>query len=96
VGPTSTRDQTVAEITLSPTQGPRGTAITVAGTGWTPGDIVTVVYSGPISQSRTSATVEADGSFTTTVTANGLVPGDYTVQATSSDATASAPFRQTS
>jgi len=95
-GPTSTPGETAAEITLSPTQGPRGTAISVTGIGWTPGDIVTVVYSGPISQSRTSTTVEADGSFATTVTANGLVPGDYTVQATSSDATASAPFRQTS
>lgn len=95
-GPTSTQGQTFAEITLTPMQGARGTVIAVDGTGWTPGDIVTVVYSGPISQSRKSATVAADGSFSTTVTANGLVPGDYTVQATSSDATASAPFRQTS
>jgi hypothetical protein len=94
-GPTSTQDQTVAEIALSPAQGPRGTTITVDGTGWLAGDIVTVVYSGPISQSRKSVTVGSDGSFTTTVTANGLVPGDYTVQATSSNATASAPFRQT-
>lgn len=94
-GPTSTRGETIAEITLSPTQGPRGTNITVDGTGWTPGDLVTVVYSGPISQSRTAVTVNADGTFSTTVTANGLVPGDYTVQATGSNATASAPFRQT-
>ncbi|MDQ1746806.1 MAG: hypothetical protein QOD07_1069 [Frankiaceae bacterium] len=93
---TPTRGQTVASIVLTPTQGPRGTAITVDGTGWTAGDAVTVVYSGPISQSRNTATVAADGSFTATVTANGLVPGDYTVQATSSNATASAPFRQTS
>ena len=96
VGPTSTQGQAAASITLSPSQGPRGTVITVDGVGWTPGDNVTIVYSGPISQNRGSATVAADGSFTTTVTANGLVPGDYTVQATSSDASASAPFRQTS
>ena len=93
-GPT-TRPATITSITLSPTQGPRGTVINVAGSGWTPDDIVTVVYSGPISQSRQSATVGADGTFTTQVTANGLVPGDYTVQATGSDASASAPFRQT-
>jgi hypothetical protein len=88
--------QRVASITLSPSQGPRGTVITVNGTGWTPGDIVTVVYTGPISQSRQSATVGTDGSFTATVTANGLVPGDYTLRPTDSDATASASFRQTS
>ncbi len=95
-GPTSTQGTAVAEITVEPTQGPRGTIITVDGTGWTPDDEVTIVYSGPISQSRTSATVASDGSFTATLTANGLVPGDYTIQATSSDATASASFRQTS
>lgn len=96
VGPTSTPGQAAASITVSPEQGPRGTIITVDGVGWTPGDVVTIVYSGPISQNRQSATVAADGSFTATVTANGLVPGDYSVQATSSDASASAPFRQTS
>jgi hypothetical protein len=95
-GPTSTRGVSIAEITVSPTQGPRNTVVTINGTGWTPEDDVTIVYSGPISQSRTSTTVAADGSFTTTMTASGLVPGDYTVQATSSDATASASFRQTS
>jgi hypothetical protein len=93
--PTDTRGTTVASITLSPAQGPRGTAITVAGAGWTPGDVVTVVYTGPISQSRQSATVQPNGAFTAQVTANGLVPGDYTVQATGSDASASASFRQT-
>lgn len=96
VGPTASRGQTAAAITLTPAQGPRGTAITVTGTGWTPGDTVTVVYTGPISQSRTVATVASNGTFTAQVTANGLVPGDYTVQATGGNATASAPFRQTS
>jgi hypothetical protein len=91
--PTVTQ-QAIASITLTPSQGPRGTTITVDGTGWTPGDIVTVVYTGPISQSRQSTTVGTDGSFTAQVTANGLVPGDYTVEATSSDASASASFRQ--
>lgn len=93
--PTTSRRPTVASITLSPAQGPQGTTVTVRGSGWTPGDVVTVVYQGPISQSRQSVTVTTNGTFTAQVTANGLVPGDYTVQATGSDASASASFRQT-
>ena len=85
-----------AAISVSPTQGPRNTQITVHGTGWTPNDIVTVVYSGPISSNRQSATVDSRGRFTVQVTADGLVPGDYTIQATGSDQSASATFRQTS
>jgi hypothetical protein len=85
-----------AAIGISPTQGPRNTVITVRGTGWTPNDIVTVVYTGPISSSRQSATVDSRGHFTVQLTANGLVPGDYTIQATGTNQSASATFRQTS
>jgi hypothetical protein len=93
---TSTRQTTQAAIVLSPTQGPRGTSITVTGSGWLPGDSVTIVYTGPISQSRQSAVADSRGRFSAQVTANGLVPGDYTVQASGSEATATANFRQTS
>jgi hypothetical protein len=36
------------------------------------------------------------GRFHVTINANGLVPGDYTVQASGSSGSASAAFRQTS
>lgn len=85
-----------ATIAISPTQGPRNTTITVRGSGWTPNDIVTLVYSGPISSNRQSATVDSQGRFTAQIPANGLVPGDYTIQATGSNQSASATFRQTS
>ena len=83
-------------VTVSPVQGPQGTSIIVSGTGWQPGDAVTVRYTGPVSSSHTSATADARGRFTVTVTASGLVPGDYQIQASGSSGTASASFRQTS
>jgi DNA-directed RNA polymerase specialized sigma24 family protein len=85
-----------AVISIAPTQGPRNTTINVRASGWVPNDVVTIVYSGPISSSRQSVTADSRGRFTVSITANGLVPGDYTVQATGSNATASATFRQTS
>jgi hypothetical protein len=83
-------------VRVSPTSGPRGTSITVAGTGWAPGDQVSIRYTGPVSSSRATAVADSRGRFRVTLSANGLVPGDYTVQASGSSGTASASFRQTS
>lgn len=82
-------------ISISPARGPRGTTITVTGTGWSPGDAVSIRYSGPVSSSRSSASADSRGRFVATITAGGLVPGDYTVQASGSSGTTSASFTQT-
>jgi len=83
-------------IVISPGSGPRGTTITVTGTGWAPGDSIAVRYTGPVSASRASTSANKRGRFQLTITANGLVPGDYTVQASGSSGSASQSFRQTS
>ena len=83
-------------VTVRPAQGPSGTHFTVHGTGWAPGDTITVRYSGPVSSSRASTVADSAGRFTVTMTANGLVPGDYTVAASGSSGTSSTSFRQTS
>jgi hypothetical protein len=83
-------------IVLSPTSGPRGTTITVSGSGWQPGDEVTVRYTGPVSSTATSAFAGPRGNFRVTVTADGLVPADYVVRALGGSGSATASFRQTS
>jgi hypothetical protein len=93
--PTSARPG-VAGITIDPTSGPRGTTITVTGTGWTPGTLVTVRYSGTLAGSGSTAGVDDTGRFTTQITAGAPLPGGYTVTATDGSDTASQPFRQTS
>ena len=84
------------EISISPLSGPRGTTITVTGSGWAPGDSIAVRYTGPVSSSRASASANKRGRFQLTISASGLVPGDYTVQASGSSGSASQSFRQTS
>jgi len=83
-------------IAISPASGPRGTTITVTGTGWAPGDSIAVRYTGPVSSSRASASATRRGRFQVTISASGLVPGDYTVQASGSSGSVSQSFRQTS
>jgi len=83
-------------ITISPVSGPRGTTIIVTGTGWAPGDNIAVRYTGPVSSARASTNANSRGRFQITITASGLVPGDYTVDASGSSGSASAAFRQTS
>jgi hypothetical protein len=84
-----------AGIALDPTAGARGTSITVTGHGWTPGSIVTVRYSGTLAGSGNTVDVDSQGRFTTQVTANAALPGNYTVSATDGSQTDSEPFRQT-
>ena len=84
------------EIAISPASGARGTIITVVGTGWAPGDDIVVRYTGPVSSSRASAIADRRGRFRVTISADGLVPGDYTVQASGSSGSTSQSFRQTS
>ena len=83
-------------IAISPESGARGTIITVVGSGWAPGDDVAVRYTGPVSSSRASAIADRRGRFRVTISADGLVPGDYTVQASGSSGSTSRTFRQTS
>jgi hypothetical protein len=84
-----------ASVAVSPTRGPRGTTITVAGSGYPPGVTVTITYAGPISSSTSTARANEQGSFVTQISANGLVPGSYTVQAQGGGRSASAGFDQT-
>jgi anti-sigma factor RsiW len=83
-------------INIDPSSGPRGTAITVQGTGWEPSDTINIRYTGPVSTANQVATASRRGTFTVTLTANGLVPGDYTISASGGSGSASASFRQTS
>ena len=85
-----------AGISLDPTAGARGTSITVTGHGWTPGSIVTVRYSGTLAGAGSTVDVDSQGRFTTQVTANAALPGNYVVSATDGTQTDSQPFRQTS
>ncbi|MDQ1697848.1 MAG: hypothetical protein QOJ03_3201 [Frankiaceae bacterium] len=100
VSPTPTRTHTpkpaFADIQLTPTSGPRGTNITVTGTGWQPGALVTLRYSGTLVSSTSSATVDKHGQFVGHITARGTLPGTYTVTADDGSQTAPATFEQTS
>jgi DNA-directed RNA polymerase specialized sigma24 family protein len=82
---------TRAEIALSPTTGRSGTNIVVSGTGWTPRTRVTVSYAG---KPQTGARVAADGSFTVSVIANAVLPGNRRVTATNGEQSATAIFMQ--
>jgi hypothetical protein len=82
-------------ITLSPSSGPRGTRIDVTGTGWAPGVPVTVRYTGTLATSTDSVTPNKSGTFTAHVTANGALPGTYTVSADNGTQTDSQRFNQT-
>lgn len=83
-------------VRISPSSGPRGTTITVTGTGWAPGDSITIRYTGPVSSSTSSAVAGAHGGWEVTITADGLVPDDYSIRATGGSGSASASFRQSS
>jgi hypothetical protein len=63
-------------ITLDPTEGPRGTEVTVQGSGWLPGETVSIHFVNPDHEVSVSQTmVVDDGSFETTFT----VPADAAI-----------------
>src|SRR5262249_36044204 len=93
--PSASSRPVAASIRLSPAQGPRGTTFTVTGHGWAPGATVTLRYSGSLSSSSTTTTVDSRGQLDAQLTANGALPGTYTVQADDITQHAQATFRQT-
>jgi cytoskeletal protein RodZ len=93
--PTKTAAAVPASIRLSPSQGARGTRVTVSGRGWKPGAVVTVRYRATLGTSTSTAIADDRGRFTTEVTANAPLPGSYTVSATGGGESASAGFQQT-
>jgi DNA-directed RNA polymerase specialized sigma24 family protein len=78
-------------LVLLPASGPSGADIGVQGSGWTPGTRVFVSYAG---QPQNSARVTAAGTFTTSVVANAVLPGQRRVTATDGDQSATAIFLQ--
>ncbi|HVT20218.1 MAG TPA: hypothetical protein VHE57_02365 [Mycobacteriales bacterium] len=78
-------------LALSPTSGRSGTDVVVRGSGWTPGTRVYVSYAG---KPQNSARVRSDGTFSTDVVANAVLPGARKVTATDGDHTITATFMQ--
>jgi hypothetical protein len=84
-------------LQLSPSSGPNDTAVTVTGTGWTPGATLTLTYFdrfGNQPSSTVTATVDPDGRFSTSIVAhdpNG-VPGPHDVHADDGSQRADATF----
>jgi hypothetical protein len=87
-----TSQPATAAITLSPSQGPSGTPISVHGTGWPENTSITVGYAGGDS---TNVVSNSAGRFTATVTASGALPGPRTVSAFGGGHSASASYRLT-
>ena len=86
-------------LTLSrdPASGPNGQTVTVSGTGWTPGGVVTLEYLDPLGRStgsRAQQTIDARGRFTTTLSAQdpANLPGRHTIRATDGTNTASTSY----
>lgn len=99
--PSATSSTTSAPaITLDPTSGPEGTSITVTGTGWSPGTSVVVRLLRPGGRptgSQATATVGADGTFTTELVASdpGGGEGERVVRAEDGTSRANARFELT-
>lgn len=98
--PPSTSPEPATEpltLTADPTSGPNGTTVTLQGTGWLPRAAITVDYLDPLGRqtgSRASATVDARGRFTTTLSAQdpSNLPGRHTIRATDGTQTLSTTF----
>ena len=86
----------VAELTIDPTSGPRGTRIHITGIGWEPGVPVNIRYTGALTTATASTTPTQRGTFSVTLLANGTLPGSYTVSADNGVESASQRFQQTS
>jgi DNA-directed RNA polymerase specialized sigma24 family protein len=89
--PPTFSEPTRGEIFLSPTSGRSGTNILVTGTGWIPGSHVSVSYAG---KPQTGSRVSADGTFSVSVIANSVLPGNRRVTATNGEQSATAIFTQ--
>ena len=84
-------------LTSNPTSGPNGQDVTVSGTGWTPGALVTLEYLDPLSRptgSRTTQAIDARGRFTTTIAAQDPtnLPGRHTIRASDGRNSASVSY----
>ena len=84
-------------LTADPPSGPNGTTVTLQGTGWLPRATISVDYLDPLGRqtgSRTTATVDARGRFTATLSAqdNANLPGRHTIRATDGTQTLSTTF----
>ncbi|HVM28188.1 MAG TPA: sigma factor-like helix-turn-helix DNA-binding protein [Mycobacteriales bacterium] len=98
--PTATTPAGAQTLTVDPASGPNGATLTVTGAGWTPGARVVIEYLDPTGRptgSRATATVDADGDFTTELVARNPtgVPGRHTVQASEGSRTRSASYDAT-
>jgi DNA-directed RNA polymerase specialized sigma24 family protein len=84
-------------LTADPPSGPNGTTVTVQGTGWLPRGTITIDYLDPLGRrtgSGASATVDARGRFTATLSAQdpSNLPGRHTIRATDGTQTTSTTF----
>jgi DNA-directed RNA polymerase specialized sigma24 family protein len=84
-------------LTADPSSGPNGTTVTLQGTGWLPRGTVAIDYLDPLGRqtgSHASATVDARGRFTTTLSAQdpANLPGRHTIRATDGTQTLSTTF----
>jgi hypothetical protein len=96
--PTATPTPSAApSLRVSPSSGPNGATLQVAGSGWQPGGRVVIDYldgSGRATGSRATATVAPDGTFTAELVARDSTnqPGRHTVRATDGVSTATAAY----
>jgi DNA-directed RNA polymerase specialized sigma24 family protein len=84
-------------LDVDPSSGREGATLEVTGTGWTPGERVVVDYLDPAGRrtgSRTTATVQDDGTFTASLVARDPSgsPGRHTVRASDGTTTRTAPY----
>ena len=100
----ATAEATIAaeplSLVLTPSSGPNDTAITVNGTGWTPGAAVTVTYVQAVTGtpgSTATATVDTQGRFTAALTTHDAqaLPGAHQVRAQDDMHQATASFTAT-
>ena len=95
--PSPTPSRTPPALALSPQSGPNGTAVTVSGVGFDPGQQVRVAYLGVDGEptgSQALAAADAEGRFSTGLAAQDPAgePGPHEIVATSGDTTARAVF----
>lgn len=84
-------------LTSNPGSGPNGQQVTVSGTGWVPGGVVTLEYLDPLGAqtgSRTTQAIDARGRFTTTIAAQDPtnLPGRHTIRASDGRNSASVSY----